>query len=416
MTDDRYQMTEVLLRLCRYQRTEDRGQTSDDKILPAAARQTYKKTAKLRYRLLSSVFCLLMKRLANPLSDLRTVAKCLVMSSVLCLLGCGKDSLYQEQGYVFGTLVEVSIYGESEPHARQAVAAVMQEFQRLHDMLHAWKPSELSDLNKAIALGESKVVSPELAAMLQDAASMSKQSQGLFNPAVGGLVQLWGFHADDFKPVQPDEKLIAQWVSANPQMGDLSFEPVGGGVLVRSSNKAVQIDLGGYAKGYALDRAAEILKKQGIHDALINIGGNILAIGQHGPRPWRVGIQHPRKSGALAAVDLHDGEAIGTSGDYQRYFMLGGKRYCHLIDPASGYPMQGVQAVTIMTRGIHAGVLSDAASKPLFISGVQGWRAAATRMGLTDAMLVDEAGDIHITSGMQKRLEFTDKAVKLQVE
>ncbi len=336
--------------------------------------------------------------------------------SVLGLLGCGHEPLYQEQGYVFGTLVEVTIYGESEQHAKQATAAVMQEFQRLHNMLHAWKPSELSDLNKAIADGRSRVVSKELAAMLQDAAAVSKQSQGLFNPAIGGLVALWGFHADDFKPVEPNEKVIAQWVAANPQMSDLSFMPDKDGVLVRSSNKAVQIDLGGYAKGYALDRAVELLRKFGIHNALINIGGNIMALGQHGKKSWRVGIQHPRQSGALAAIELHDGEAIGTSGDYQRYFMLGGKRYCHLIDPQSGYPMQGVEAVTIVTHGMHAGVLSDADSKPLFISGVQGWRQAASRMGLDDAMLVDEAGNIHITNELKKRLEFTDKKLRLQVE
>lgn len=352
---------------------------------------------------------------------MRLAARFLLPASCILMTACGKEPLYQEQGYVFGTLVEVSIYGETEPRAKQAVADVLHEFQRLHDLLHAWKPSELSELNAAIARGESRVVSPELAAMLQDAARISAQSDGLFNPAIGGLVQLWGFHADEFKPVQPAEKQIAQRVAANPQMSDLVFLPshLGGdgvGTLVLSTNKAVQLDLGGYAKGYALDRAAQLLHRQGIHNALINIGGNVLALGQHGKRPWRVGIQHPRKSGALAALDLHDGEAIGTSGDYQRYFMLGDKRYCHLIDPRDGHPMQGVQAVTILTRGEHAGVLSDAASKPLFIGGIQGWRAAAERMGLNEAMLVDGSGNIHLTSALQKRLEFTDKAVKLQVE
>ena len=343
---------------------------------------------------------------------LRSVLFLLLFTS---LSGCGKEPLYQEQGYVFGTLVEVSIYGEPEPQAKQAVAQVMQEFQRLHEMLHAWKPSELSELNKAIAKGEGRIVSPELAAMLQDAAAVSKQSQGLFNPAIGNLVQLWGFHADEFKPVVPDEKRIAALVAANPQMSDLAFAPGSDGkVRVSSSNTAVQIDLGGYAKGYALDRAASLLRKLGVHNALINIGGNILAVGRHGDRPWRVGIQHPRKSGALAALDLYDGEAIGTSGDYQRYFLLGKTRYCHLIDPHSGHPVQGVQAVTILTHGPHAGVLSDAASKPLFISGVSGWRAAAAGMGLNDAMLVDGTGQIHLTGNLKKRLEFTDK--KLQLE
>jgi len=343
--------------------------------------------------------------------------------AILLLAGCGKEPLYQEQSYVFGTLVDVTVYGESEPRARQAVSEVLHEFQRLHDMLHAWQPSELSALNAAFAKGESKAISSELAAMLQDAAQLSKQSQGLFNPAIGGLVQLWGFHADEFKAALPDEKQIAMLVAANPQMSDIVFLPSPHrgegagerGELVRSSNNAVQLDLGGYAKGYALDRAAELLRKQGIHNALINIGGNILAVGEHGKRPWRVGIQHPRKSGALATLELHDGEAIGTSGDYQRYFMLDNIRYCHVIDPRSGYSVQGVQAVTIITRGAHAGVLSDAASKPLFIAGASGWRAAALQMNLPEAMLVDAQGNIHLTAGLQKRLEFTDKSIHPQV-
>ena len=336
----------------------------------------------------------------------------LAVVAALLLAACGKEPLYEEQSYVFGTLVDVSIYGEDEPRSRQAANEVLREFQRLHDMLHAWQPSELSDLNAAFARGESKTVSAELAAMLEDAAQLSQQSQGLFNPAIGGLVQLWGFHADEFKAMLPDGKQVTALVAANPQMGDIVIEQG----KAWSRNKAVRLDLGGYAKGYALDRAAGILRRQGIRNALVNIGGNVLALGQHGKRPWRVGIQHPRKPGALAALELRDGEAIGTSGDYQRYFMLGGTRYCHLIDPRSGRPVQGVQSVTILTRGARAGVLSDAASKPLFIAGAGGWRAAATQMNLTETMLVDAQGDVHLTAGLQKRLEFTDKNTKVTVE
>ncbi|MDE2309705.1 MAG: FAD:protein FMN transferase, partial [Betaproteobacteria bacterium] len=325
--------------------------------------------------------------------------------------------------------VEVSVYGEDEARARKAVTQVMQEFQRLHDLLHAWKPSALSDLNAAFARGESREVTPELAAMLKDAAQLSAQSDGLFNPAIGGLVRLWGFHADEYKAVLPDEKQLAALVAAKPQMSDITLshpstssgqaEPSptsGGGGLVRSSNKAVLLDLGGYAKGYALDRAAELLKRQGIRNALVNIGGNVLALGSHGERAWRIGIQHPRKPGPIATLELHDGEAIGTSGDYQRYFEFGGKRYCHLIDPRNGRPVQGVQAVTILTHGAHAGVLSDASSKPLFISGSAGWRNAAQKMNLAEALLIDNDGTVHLTAAMQKRLEFMDSATIRKVE
>lgn len=341
----------------------------------------------------------------------------MIRSAVILLLSlllsaCGKEPIYQEQGYVFGTLVEVTVYGADEVHAKQGIAEVMHEFQRLHDLLHAWKPSELSGLNTAIAQGKRQVVSPELAAMLQDAAQLSARSEDLFNPTIGGLIQTWGFQADDFKAVLPDEARVTALVKADPKMGDLTISAN----EVRSANKAVKLDLGGYAKGYALDRAASILKQQGINDALINIGGNVLALGSHGKRPWRVGIQHPRKPGALATLALRDGEAVGTSGDYQRYFEVDGKRYCHLIDPRNGQPVQGVQAVTIITHGTRAGLLSDASSKPLFISGVAGWRSAADKMQLGEALLIDADGVVHLTATMQKRLEFTDNKTLRNVE
>ncbi len=343
---------------------------------------------------------------------MRLVARLVILSFALLLAACGKEPFYQEQAYVFGTQVDVSIYGEDEARARQAVASVMREFQRLHDMLHAWKPSELSSLNTAIAHGRSQHVSPELAAMLRDAARISAQSDGLFNPAIGGLIQTWGFQADDFKPVLPDEKKIATLLKANPQMSDLKIRDSD----VSSRNRAVKLDLGGYAKGYALDRAAEILRRQGIRNALINIGGNVMALGMHGTRPWRVGIQHPRRPGPIATLELHDGEAIGTSGDYQRYFELNGKRYCHIIDPRTGYPVQDVEAVTILTHGEHAGLLSDAASKPMFISGAGGWQAAALKMGIDEALLIDGQGVVHVTTAMQKRLKFTDDSTLRKIE
>ena len=333
----------------------------------------------------------------------------LLLLLVTLLSSCSKELLYQEEGFVFGTRVEVSIYGENETLARQGVASVMQEFQRLHDLLHAWKPSALSAINTAFAQGKSVTVTPELEAMLHDAAQLAAQSDNLFNPAIGGLVQLWGFHADEFKPALPDVKQLKMLVSAQPGMHDIIFTTQKGSTKISSRNRKVQLDLGGYAKGYALDRAVALLKQQGIHNALINIGGNVMAIGTHGSRAWRVGIQHPRKPGPLATLELHDGEAIGTSGDYQRYFELGGNRYCHVIDPRNGQPVQGVEAVTVLTHGPQAGVLSDVASKPLFVAGPADWLAAAHKMHIEEALLIAASGSVHLTAALQKRLEFTDK-------
>ena len=163
-------------------------------------------------------------------------------------------------------------------------------------------------------------------------------------PVLAGLIETWGFHHDEFKPIKIDENKIKNLVQSNPQMTDIVIE----NSKVFSKNPAVQLDFGGYAKGYALDMALKYLRKQGVKNALVNIGGNIIALGKHGEKPWRVGIQHPRKPNAIATLDLESGWAIGTSGDYQRYFELDGKRYCHIIDPATGYPVQDMQAVTVL--------------------------------------------------------------------
>jgi thiamine biosynthesis lipoprotein len=322
---------------------------------------------------------------------------------LFCLAGCAREPLYQSQSYVFGTLVDISIYGETDARAQQLTAHIQQEFQRMHDNLHAWKPGgELYRLNQAFAAGQSTAISPETANILQQATDVSQRSDGLFNPAIGALIGLWGFQRDEFTPVSPDPQQIAALVKANPSMTDLVIS----GSTISSRNPAVKLDLGGYAKGYALDLAATYLRQQKVKNALINIGGNIIAIGQHGSQPWRVGIQHPRHAGALATLDLPDGWAIGTSGDYQRYFELNGKRYCHIIDPRSGFPAEGVQAVTVLIPPQqHAGALSDADSKPLFISGSAHWREAAQKLGLQYAMLIDSNGAIQLTPGMKNRIK-----------
>jgi thiamine biosynthesis lipoprotein len=316
------------------------------------------------------------------------------------LAACSPPPLTRQQAYVFGTLVEVSVYDVPAAQARTATAAVLARFDQLHRMLHAWQPSELSRLNAALARGEPLQVDPELAAMLRDAQALATQSEELFDPAIGGLVALWGFHADTPQARVPDAAAVAAWVAKRPRMADLAIA----GTTVTSRNPAVQLDLGGYAKGRALDDAVAILRAHGVRHALVNIGGNVIALGRHGERPWRVGIQHPRRAGTLATLDLHDGEAIGTSGDYQRYFEAGGRRYCHLIDPRSGRPAAAMQSVTVLVRGAHAGTRSDALSKPLFIAGPGGLAAQAARLGVDDYLAVDADGVTHASPALAARL------------
>jgi len=332
----------------------------------------------------------------------RVGAALLALLCAALLAACGRPQIFHQEAYVFGTRVDLTVYGETNDVAGAAMAAVLREFDRLHRSYHAWQPSQLTELNEAIAGGKAAVVSDELAAMLADAQRLSATGDGLFNPAMGALIALWGFQADEFAPRLPDPVALRAVLEARPRMSDLVID----GNRVESRNPAVQLDLGGYAKGYALDRAVAILKAQGIDNALVNIGGNVMALGKKGDAPWRLGLQHPREPRPLATLPLYDGEAIGTSGDYQRFFELDGRRYSHLLDPRSGGPTNDTQSMTVLvTPREQAGTLSDAASKPAFIAG-DAWREYTRRYDIDHALRVAGDGRIEVTRALRARLEF----------
>lgn len=325
----------------------------------------------------------------------------------ICLLAaCQKPPLVQQESYVFGTQVDVTVAGLPEAEARLAIAEVLAEFDRLHRLLHAWQPSELTRLNDAFAEGRAHQPPPEVRRLIEEAAAVAVAGDYLFDPGIGRLVALWGFHADEFRPALPDPVALAAWKAAPGSIRDLRFEQNG----IRSVRREVALDLGGYAKGVALDRAADALRRRGVHNALINIGGNVMALGDKNGTPWRIGIRHPRASGFLATLELRDGEAIGTSGDYQRYFELDGRRYSHLLDPRTSEPATGTQALSVLIspgpsplRG-GIGMRSDALSKPLFVAGADRWLAMASRLGVAQALRVDADGTVTVTAGLASRL------------
>jgi thiamine biosynthesis lipoprotein len=329
----------------------------------------------------------------------------LAFLAMLAFAGARADE-YRASSYVFGTIAQVIVLDTDPARARQAVGRVFEEFDRMHRELHAWKPGDLVALNQAIARGEKDIrTTREIAALIVQSQRLAAQSGNLFNPAIGKLVALWSFHGDKPGGPVPDAQDIQRLVAAHPSMSNLS-------VLedrVTCVNPSVQLDFGGYAKGYALDRAAGVLRAAGISNALINVGGNAMALGRHGERLWRVGLDAPRGKGLLATLELNDGDAVGTSGDYRRYYEVDGKRYSHIIDPRTGYPISGVESVTVLVPGgAGAGALSDAASKPIFIEGRSAWRAAAERMGISRALLVDSDGVVHVTPELNARLHFSD--------
>ena len=336
----------------------------------------------------------------------------------LLLGACGEKKPLVSESFVFGTRVEVQVADDlPEAQVRAAVAQVLAEFDRLHRTYHAWQPSELTQLNDALASGQRVRVSSEMADLLREAQGYARQSDALFDPGIGRLIALWGFHADSYAAQVPEPEAIKAWLKSHPSILQLRVEqnpePGAAGAWVRSANRQVALDFGGSLKGKALDRAAEILKAAGIHNALINIGGNVMALGSRHGSPWRVAIQAPRYAGPLAVLELKDGEATGTSGDYQRYFEVDGQRYPHLLDPRTGYPAPGTQAVTIVVDGPDAGVRSDVLTKPVFIAGDADWQAMAQHLGLTQVLRVDGQDQVSVTAPLAARLKFMPHDGKL---
>ena len=335
------------------------------------------------------------------------------------LAACGQPAPWRQESYVFGTRVELLIAGVPEAQARAAGSRVLQEFDRLHRTYHAWQPSELSALNAAIAAGRAHEVTPEFAGYIREVQTVAATGDHLFDPGIGRLIALWGFHTDDIQARLPDSAAVHALLARHPSIGDLRVD----GNRVSSRNKSVALDFGGYLKGVALDRAAASLKHDGVANALINIGGNVMALGTRdgkaGGTAWRIGIQHPRPQGVggapLATLELRDGEAIGTSGDYHRYFEVAGRRYCHLLDPRTGIPADATQAVTVLIApGPGAGMRSDALSKPIFIAGRE-WRGMARKLGVDAVLKVGADGTASATPAMQARLKIEVPDLKLEV-
>jgi FAD:protein FMN transferase len=337
----------------------------------------------------------------------------LILILIFFLTGCFQNETVQKKDYIFGTIVEVTIYGETEDTAAHAIELVFNEFHRLHRYLHPWKKSIVQDINKSIKNQEIYTTQDqEIFSIINHNIELELKTHGYFNPAIGKLIQAWGFHAEQFSTDRPNSNLINNLQRNLPHMSEINIH----GGYISSKNKNIQLDLGGYAKGYALDQAKKILSENNINNALINIGGNILALGLHGDRNWVVGIQNPRKPNSIASIILKPGWSIGTSGDYQKYFIVDNQRYSHLIDPNTGYPANNSQSATILLPPAESsGTLSDVYSKPLFIAPEKLKHSLAKELGIDFYMIVMADGKISISSSMLNLIKWHEKIDKKNI-
>lgn len=308
--------------------------------------------------------------------------------------------VYQQQVLALGTLVDISIYGVDDQKAHAAVDAVTGQLEAIQHHWHAWQPSRLTEINAKLQAGETVTLAPDESRIFQQAIEVAKRSDYLFDPAIGKMVALWGFHSDE-RPVTPPPSRteIQALLQQHPSMADLTLE----NNTLRSSNPAAQIDFGGFAKGIAIDLAIAELKRLGIDNAIVNAGGDLRVIGNKNGEPWRIGIRHPRASGVIASIETQGDESVYTSGDYERYFDYQGRRYHHIIDPRSGMPVQGVTSVTV----IHDdAATAEAADKALFIAGASGFGKMTAQLSIGQAMLIDGQGTVYLTPAMAKRIHF----------
>ena len=334
-----------------------------------------------------------------------------VVAALLVVGGCSRqDPMHRVQLLTMGTLVNINVWDKNDQRAESAIEAVEQELNRIHRVWHAWHDSDLTRINQALASGQPVTLTEEGRHMLAQAKELSLLSNQLFNPAIGGLIAEWGFHSDDLPRERPppDPASIHKWLDKHPNMNNLVLD----GNTLSSRNPAVQLDLGAYAKGVAVDHAIAILRDHGIQDAIVNAGGDLRAIGQAGNRPWRIGIRHPGAAGVLPAVETHADESVFTSGNYERFYTYNGVRYHHLIDPRTGEPADGTLSVTVI---YNEAAVADAAATALFVAGPQLWPTIARNMGIDQVMLIDKDMNIYMTPKMARRVTFekdmTDKII-----
>jgi thiamine biosynthesis lipoprotein len=298
-----------------------------------------------------------------------------------------------------GTEMKVTAWTADDARADSAIAAVFGEFDRLDSLMSVWKEgSDVVRLNSAA--GEHAVpVSPETREVLGVAHQISEQTDGAFDVTFAALSGLWKFDDQDKDGSVPDRREIQQRLPLI-NYRDLVVEDSAGTALLK--RKGMRVNLGGIAKGYAVDRGVDILRKNGLRDFTIQAGGDMYVGGKRGDRAWRLGIRDPRGPAdrIFAALELTDG-TFSTSGDYERFFMKEGRRYHHIIDLRVGEPATLCRSVTLVTE---RAVVADALAKAVFILGPDEGMTLIERTPGVQGVIVSANNEISISSGLRGRL------------
>jgi thiamine biosynthesis lipoprotein len=303
--------------------------------------------------------------------------------SVVIIRGLGPGTHhYSDSAIMMDTFVEVSVWAPDSGLARSAVKAAMKGLARIDSMFGDGTVSCRSDT--------ALMISDTFAFLVEMSRDVNLKTGGMFDPTVGAVSRLWDFH-NAARPPEADS--IALALASVGLAGYLAGEECDGRVF----------DLGGIAKGYAVDLASEKIREMGIESAIINAGGDLNLIGTRTDgEPWRIAIRHPRAAGAfLGYVDVVDA-AVATSGDYEKYFIEDSRRYHHIIDPHTGYPGHASNSVTVVAPG---SCISDALATGLFLMGPERGLDLVERLDGIEAVFAFASGEsIAVSSGLEDNL------------
>lgn len=316
-----------------------------------------------------------------------------VVLAVLCLTLFSLNlhaEWFQESRGIMGTNIDVDLWDTDAIHAKGCIAEVMAEMERINqDMSPYIETSELYQINLKAAKSPVKI-SQEMYDLITRSLELSELSHGAFDITFASI----GYRYDYRKQIKPsDTEIEAALDRINYHHIQLDPEKR----TIRFAKPDVRIDLGGIAKGHAVDNSIRLLRKCGIDHAMVTAGGDSRIIGDHKGRPWMTGIKDPRnKQSSIVVIPLSD-TAISTSGDYERYFEKDGVRYHHILSPKTGKSVTSTRSVTVI--GPDA-TTTDGLSTTIFVMGPKDGLALAERLEGIDAVIIDDKGEIHYTSGL----------------
>lgn len=297
---------------------------------------------------------------------------------------------FQREEAIMGTSVAVEFWLDDKTHAMHLIDAVMKEMRRIDAAMSPYQPeSELSRLNRR-APGEAVTVSKELFDVIAQAQHFSRLSDGAFDVTFASVGHRYDYRQRQ-KPTEGEINALLPLIDYRHLQLDEKAR------TIHYARSGVVIDLGGIAKGYAVDRGCAILADAGVKHAIVTAGGDSRILGDRRGRLWMVGIKNPRGEGHVIKLPVEN-LAVSTSGDYERYFEADGTRYHHILNPVTGKSVSGVRSVTIL--GDNA-TLTDAMSTTVFVMGVHKGLALVNRMQNLSAVIIDDLGKVYYSNDLE---------------